>query len=73
MIWLTWRQQRTETLIAGREEVWLTHFYRSWSCDPNMLSPEGIDVYVRAYVMRAVLSGRGDEVIDLAATNLLPR
>ena len=62
-----------ETLIAGREEVWLTHFYRSWSCDPNMLSPEGIDVYVRAYVMRAVLSGRGDEVIDLAATNLLSR
>jgi pyruvate dehydrogenase (quinone) len=25
------------------------------------------------YMMRAVLSGRGDEVIDLAATNLLPR
>ena len=51
----------------------MTHFYRSWSYDPNMLSPEEIDVYVRAYVMRAVLSGRGDEVIDLAATNLLSR
>jgi haloacetate dehalogenase len=38
-----------ETLIAGREEAWLTHFYRSWSYDPNMLSPEEIDVYVRAY------------------------
>jgi pyruvate dehydrogenase (quinone) len=25
------------------------------------------------YMMRAVLSGRGDEVIDLATTNLLPR
>jgi pyruvate dehydrogenase (quinone) len=25
------------------------------------------------YMMRAVLSGRGDEVIDLAMTNLLPR
>jgi pyruvate dehydrogenase (quinone) len=25
------------------------------------------------YMIRAVLSGRGDEVIDLAATNLLPR
>jgi pyruvate dehydrogenase (quinone) len=25
------------------------------------------------YMMRAVLSGRGDEVIDLAASNLLPR
>jgi len=28
-----------ETLIAGREEAWLTHFYRSWSYNPDMLSP----------------------------------
>jgi pyruvate dehydrogenase (quinone) len=25
------------------------------------------------YMMRAILSGRGDEVLDLAATNLLSR
>ncbi|MEU4925347.1 hypothetical protein AB0G54_02365 [Streptomyces yokosukanensis] len=28
-----------EALIAGREEVRLTHFYRSWSYDPGMLRP----------------------------------
>lgn len=38
-----------ETLISGREEAWLTHFYRSWSYNPDMLSAEEIDVYVRAY------------------------
>jgi pyruvate dehydrogenase (quinone) len=25
------------------------------------------------YVLRAVMSGRGDEILDLAKTNLLPR
>jgi haloacetate dehalogenase len=46
-----------EALIAGREEVWLTHFYRSWSYDPNMLSPEEIDVYVRAYRQPGAVRG----------------
>ncbi|WP_233273298.1 alpha/beta fold hydrolase [Streptomyces broussonetiae] len=38
-----------EALIAGREEIWLTHFYRSWSYDPGMLTPEEIAVHVRAH------------------------
>ncbi|MFI5613209.1 alpha/beta fold hydrolase [Amycolatopsis sp. NPDC051903] len=38
-----------EALIAGKEEVFLTYFYRTWSYNPQMLSSEEIDVYVRAY------------------------
>ena len=46
-----------EALIAGREEVWLTHFYRSWSYNPDMMSPEEIGVYVRAYQQPGVVRG----------------
>lgn len=46
-----------EALIAGREEEWLTHFYRSWSYDPEMLSPEEIEVYVRAYRQPGAIRG----------------
>jgi haloacetate dehalogenase len=46
-----------ETLIAGREEAWLTHFYRSWSYNPDMLSPQEIDVYVRAYQQPGAIRG----------------
>jgi pimeloyl-ACP methyl ester carboxylesterase len=46
-----------ETLIAGREEAWLTHFYRSWSYNPEMLSAEEIDVYVRAYRQPGAVRG----------------
>ena len=35
----------------------MTHFYRSWSYDPNMLSPEEIDVYVRAYRQPGAVRG----------------
>ena len=46
-----------EALIAGREETWLTHFYRSWSYNPDMLSPEEIGVYVRAYQQPGAVRG----------------
>lgn len=46
-----------EALIAGREEVWLTHFYRDWSYDPEMLTPEEIAVYVRAYQQPGAIRG----------------
>jgi haloacetate dehalogenase len=46
-----------EALIAGREEIWLTHFYRSWSYNPDMLSPEEIAVYVRAYQQPGAVRG----------------
>jgi pimeloyl-ACP methyl ester carboxylesterase len=46
-----------EALIAGREELWLTHFYRSWSYNPDMLSSEEIAVYVRAYQQPGAVRG----------------
>ena len=46
-----------EALITGREEVFLTHFYRSWSYNPETLSPEEIAVYVRAYQQPGMLRG----------------
>jgi hypothetical protein len=46
-----------EALIAGREEVWLTHFYRSWSYNPEMLTPEDIAVCVRAYQQPGAVRG----------------
>jgi pyruvate dehydrogenase (quinone) len=39
---------------------------------PPTISPEQIKGF-SLWVLRAVMSGRGDEVIDLAKTNLLPR
>jgi hypothetical protein len=35
----------------------LTHFYRSWSYNPDMLSPEEIGVYVRAYQQPGAVRG----------------
>jgi hypothetical protein len=46
-----------EALIAGREEIWLTHFYRSWSYNPDMLTPEEVAVYVRAYQQPGAVRG----------------
>jgi pimeloyl-ACP methyl ester carboxylesterase len=38
-----------EALIAGKERELLSFFYRTWSYNPDMLTPEEIDVYVREY------------------------
>lgn len=46
-----------EALIAGREEIWLTDFYRSWSYDPDMFTPEEIAVYARAYQQPGTVRG----------------
>lgn len=46
-----------EALIAGKEREFLMHFYRSWSYDPQMLTPEEIDVYVRAYEQPGAVRG----------------
>lgn len=46
-----------EALIAGREETWLTYFFRDWSYDPEMLSPEEMAVYVRAYQQPGAVRG----------------
>jgi haloacetate dehalogenase len=38
-----------EALIAGKERELLSFFYRAWSYNPEMMTPDEIDVYVREY------------------------
>jgi len=38
-----------EALITGREDIFLTHFFRTWSSNPQMLSEKEIEVYLTAY------------------------
>ncbi|WP_334379386.1 MULTISPECIES: alpha/beta fold hydrolase [unclassified Bradyrhizobium] len=37
-----------EALLAGREGVWLRHFFTDWCHDPKGISDEAIETYVRA-------------------------
>ncbi|MET7992157.1 alpha/beta hydrolase [Amycolatopsis sp. NPDC005232] len=46
-----------EALIAGKEDVFLSYFYRTWSYNPEMLSQDEIDVYVRAYRQPGAIRG----------------
>jgi len=46
-----------EALIAGKEREFLTHFYRSWSYNPEMLTAAEVDVYVRAYSQPGTVRG----------------
>jgi pimeloyl-ACP methyl ester carboxylesterase len=46
-----------EALIEGREEAFLTHFYRSWSYNPELFSQAEIDVYVRNYQQPGAVRG----------------
>ena len=46
-----------EALITGREEIWLRHFFSTWSYDPDMMQPEEIAEYVRAYSQPGALRG----------------
>ena len=38
-----------EALIAGREHIYFTWFYRNWGHHPNVLSAADIEEYVRVY------------------------
>lgn len=38
-----------EALIAGREEVYLTHFFNKLAFNTGAIGPEDVDHYVRAY------------------------
>jgi pimeloyl-ACP methyl ester carboxylesterase len=38
-----------EALIAGREEIWLRFNLQGWTYDPELLTPEDLDAYTRAY------------------------
>ncbi|HEX6482730.1 MAG TPA: alpha/beta hydrolase [Ktedonobacteraceae bacterium] len=46
-----------EALIAGREEIWLRYFFRTWSYNPEMMSDEEVAVYVKAYSQPGALRG----------------
>jgi pyruvate dehydrogenase (quinone) len=39
---------------------------------PSTITPEEVKGF-SLWLLRAVMNGRGDEVLDLAKTNLLPR
>jgi haloacetate dehalogenase len=38
-----------EALIAGREDLWLRHFFSDWCYNPHTISGEAFDTYVQAY------------------------
>ena len=46
-----------EALIAGREEIWLRHFFDQWSHDPQLMTPEDLAEYVRAYQQPGAVMG----------------
>jgi haloacetate dehalogenase len=38
-----------ETLIAGKEDLWLRHFFSDWCYNPHTISGNDFDTYVQAY------------------------
>ena len=50
-----------EALIAGREEIWLRHFFTEWSHDPQLMTPDDIAEYVRAYSQPGAVMGACNE------------
>jgi haloacetate dehalogenase len=46
-----------EALIAGREHIWLRHFFSDWCYDPQAITGETFDTYVRAYQAPGAVRG----------------
>jgi pimeloyl-ACP methyl ester carboxylesterase len=46
-----------EALIAGREDVWLRHFFSDWCQDPMTISGEAFETYVKAYSAPGAVRG----------------
>jgi pimeloyl-ACP methyl ester carboxylesterase len=46
-----------EALIAGREEIWLRFILQGWTYNPELLTPDDIAVYARAYRQHGALRG----------------
>ena len=46
-----------EALITGRESVWLRHFFSDWCYNPDTISGEAFDTYVRAYSAPGAIRG----------------
>lgn len=46
---LHWEADLPEALTAGREDVYLGHFYRKWGASPRSIAEEAQREYLRAY------------------------
>ncbi len=46
-----------EALIAGREHIWLRHFFSDWCFDPMAISGESFETYVKAYQAPGAVRG----------------
>ncbi len=46
-----------EALIAGREDIWLRHFFSDWCHDPMTISGEAFETYVKAYKAPGAVRG----------------
>jgi haloacetate dehalogenase len=46
-----------EALIAGREDIWLRHFFSDWCHDPTTISGEAFETYVKAYSAPGAVRG----------------
>jgi pimeloyl-ACP methyl ester carboxylesterase len=59
-----------EALIAGKERVWLRHFFSDWCYDPNAISGDAFEAYVRAYeapgAVRGAMADYRANAIDVA-------
>ncbi|WP_022723637.1 alpha/beta fold hydrolase [Rhodopseudomonas sp. B29] len=67
-----------EALIAGREEIWLRHFFTDWCHNPHSIGEDAIAAYVKAFTseggVRGALSdyraGAEDIAQDLADADI---
>jgi pimeloyl-ACP methyl ester carboxylesterase len=46
-----------EALVSGREGIYISHFLRTWSYNPEMLSDEELAVYIREYSQPGAMKG----------------
>ncbi|SFV05465.1 Pimeloyl-ACP methyl ester carboxylesterase [Methylobacterium sp. 174MFSha1.1] len=46
-----------EALIAGREDIWLRHFFSDWCFNPHAISGADFDAYVAAYKAPGAVRG----------------
>ena len=49
-----------EALIAGREDIWLRHFFSDWCHDPMTISGEAFETYVKAYSVPGAVRAMSD-------------
>jgi pimeloyl-ACP methyl ester carboxylesterase len=50
-----------EALIAGREDLWLRHFFSDWCYNPLAISGEAFETYVNAYRRPGAVRGAMDD------------